>query len=111
MAKSKKFTGLKIFWFIIFVAMTAFLLYGLIDVLSSKGQDGWQVALVAYLTIMVIIIGMIGYGVCILIALFGIVLSLINKGETKSSLISFMVMAVLPIIAEVIFIVIANLLA
>ena len=111
--KEKKFTGLKIVWAVIFIAITAWMIWGLADVLASKGQKGWGIGLALYLTLIVMVFGSIGYVIDIIIAIVGVVLSVRNLNETtsKKTLISFIVMAVLPIVVEATLIITCKLLA
>ncbi len=111
--KEKKFIGLKIVWAVIFIAMTVWMAWGLVDVLVSKGQKGWEIGLAIYLTFMVITFGSIGYAIDLIVAIVGVVLSFKNLNETtsKKTLISFIVMAVLPIIVEATLIITCKLLA
>lgn len=111
--KEKKFTGLKIVWAVIFIAITAWMIWGLADVLASKGQKGWGIGLALYLTLIVMVFGSIGYVIDIIIAIVGVVLSVRNLNATtsKKTLISFIVMAVLPIVVEATLIITCKLLA
>jgi len=112
--KNKIYTILKIVWGIIVVALTAWLVWGLIDVINNPNEANRGLELAVYLTFIVIIFGVIGYGISTLIGLVGAVVAFINlrKGLTsKGNLICFVIMALVPIILEAGFIIACQLLA
>jgi hypothetical protein len=111
---NKTYTILKIIWGIIVVALTAWLVWELIDIVNKTDDTSKGIELAVYLILMVIIFGIIGYGISALIGLVGAVVAFINlkKGlTTKGNFICFVIMAIVPIILEVGFIIACQLLA
>ena len=107
--KSKFLTSLKIIFAIIYLAVTIWLVWGLIDiVISPSGVNSLDVAL--YLAFIVIIFGSIGYILSLIPAIMGLIYSIAKKFG-KSNIIFFIVAVILPIITETIIIIICNLLA
>ena len=81
---NKTYTILKIIWGIIVVALTAWLVWELIDIVNKTDDTSKGIELAVYLILMVIIFGIIGYGISALIGLVGAVVAFINfkKGLT-----------------------------
>lgn len=107
--KSKLLTTLKVIYLIIYIALTAYLVWGLLDiVITPSSNPSLEVAV--YLTIVVIIIGGIGYIVSLIPAIIGLIYSIVKRAG-KGNIIFFIVAIILPIISEIAFIVTCQMLA
>ena len=110
----KKLTAVKIVWLVVMAVLTAWLVWGLVDVINTHDQTTSGLSLAVYLVIMVLIFGGIGYGVCALIGIVGTIVVAVNikKGiTTKGTLAWFICMIVIPIVFETAFIVVCKLIA
>ncbi len=98
-------TILKILSAVFYALVTAYLVYGLIDVLSSGGNVSLGIAV--YLTFSVIILGSIGYIITLIPAIIGLISS-IAKEAGLFSILYFVVFILLPIITEGVIIIICQ---
>lgn len=101
----KKLTFLKIISAIICVATFIYLLVGLINATGGNSSNpGLELAV--YLTFSVIIFGVIGNAIAVILAVIGLIHTLINreKGQCNSQVITFIVLTVLPILSQAFFI-------
>lgn len=101
--KYKSLLVFKILFIVAYVLMTAFLVWNFIDALNSENVG---LSLALYLALIVIIIGSIGYIVCLTLAIIGLIISIIKK--TKPNIITFIIFTFLPIITEAIIIIITT---
>lgn len=101
--KYKSLLIFKILFIVAYALMTAFLVWNLIDSLTSENVG---LSLALYLALIVIIIGSIGYIVCIILAIVGLIISIVKK--TKPNIITFVIFTLLPIITEAIIIIITT---
>ncbi len=107
--KSKFLTALKIIFSVIYLAVTIWLVWGLVDIaISPSGVNSLDVAL--YLVFIVLIFGSIGYILSLIPAIIGLIYSSVKK-LGKGNIISFIIAVILPIITEAILIIVCNLLA
>ena len=103
----KKFKAIKIIWLVVMGLITALLVWGLIDVVGVEEGSKKGLAVAAYLIIMVIILGGIGYGACFLIGIVGTIVTAVNlkKGlTTKGTLVWFVLMIIIPALLETTFV-------
>ena len=107
--KSKFLAALKIIFIIIYVLLTAFLAWGLIDTLTAPSENA-SLALGLYLAIVVIIFGLIGYAVSLITAAIGLIVAIV-KHAGKGDVGFFIVAVILPIVTEGAFILICQLIA
>lgn len=105
--KTKKRIALKVIALVIYLAITAFLLYGLIDAKTTEGSAK-GLSMAVYLVFCVLIFGIIGNILALIPAIIGLVLSIISYDKEKSlgNVITFTILTVLPILTEAIFILI-----
>lgn len=107
----KKYTVFKVLAIVFYLLTLIYLIYGAIDVVVIPVEESARgIALAAYLTFGVIILGGIGFAISIVFSFVGGILSLIGykKGNVKSStVIFFAALVLLPVITEVLFITIA----
>ncbi len=106
--KSKFVKALKIIYAIIYLAVTVYLVWGLLDIVIHP-VDNMALSTALYLSIVVIIFGTIGYIISVVVALVGLFVS-IGKKEPKGSIIYFIVATLLPVLTEAIIIIICKLL-
>ncbi len=110
--KYKKFTALKIISAVVWLITLAWLIYGAIDVaMIPLDNNGRGISVAFFLTFNVIIFGGIGNAISLIISLVGTLTSLVGykQGTVKlSTLITFLILFILPIITEVIFIIVAK---
>ena len=104
--KSKLLTSLKIAIFIVYVALTIWICWGLLDIIINPTEN-FSASVAIYLAIVVIIFGMIGYSVCLILALIGLIV-VIKKRAGKGNLIFFIVSIILSIITEMTFILVCK---
>lgn len=107
--KSKLLATLKVIYLIIYLALTVYLAWGLVDIVITPSSNQ-SLEIAVYLTFMVIMIGGIGYIVSIIPALIGLI-ACITKRAGKGSIIFFIVAVLLPIISEFVFITACQMLA
>ncbi len=98
--------SLKIIFIIIYVALTAFLTWGLIDTLTTPSENS-SLALGIYLAIVVIIFGGIGYALSLITAVVGLIAATV-KHAGKGNVIFFIVAVLLPIVTEIAFVLICQ---
>ncbi len=109
--KYKKYTALKIISLIVWLITLAWLTYGAIDVAKISDTNSRGLSVAFYLTFSVIIFGGIGNVVSLIVSTVGAMIAGIGykQGTVKlSTLITFLILFVLPIITEVIFIIVAK---
>lgn len=107
--KSKFLTALKIIFIIIYVLLTAFLAWGLIDTLTAPSENA-SLGLAIYLAIVVIIFGGIGYALSLVVAILGMIVAIVKRAG-KGNVAFFIVAVLLPILTEMAFIFICQALA
>ena len=98
-------TFLKILYSVLFVAVTAFLVYGLLDIVISPSENA-SLELALYLTFNVIIIGSIAYIITLIPAIIGLISSIV-AGE-GGNIVFFIIAVLLPFIAEFIIITVSK---
>ena len=108
----KKYRFLTFLVTIIFVAVTAYLIYCAVD-LSKIPADasGRGISVAAFLALGVIIIGGIGNGVVLLLSALGTLISAVGyrRGKVEfGTLLHFIMFMIFPIISEVVFLFIAS---
>ncbi|MBQ9756036.1 MAG: hypothetical protein IJV99_00385 [Clostridia bacterium] len=98
---------LKVLSAIIYLVVTAFLIYGLIGCLDDKKV---KVSLAFYLTFSVIIFGSIGNIISTIVSLVGLIISIIKRknGGSMADVIYFIVMVILPALTEIVIILITK---
>ena len=98
---TKKYKGIFIAQLIILVLITAFLVYGFIDVVVDPDETSRAIGIVFYLTIFLVFCGGIGYVVSMILGVIGLVLSVKAKkqglAETKT-MVKFIVTTALPVV-------------
>ncbi|MBE5756645.1 MAG: hypothetical protein E7342_02480 [Clostridiales bacterium] len=105
--KSTFLIVLKTIFAIIYTGVTLWLLWGYIDVLNATNNQALSLSL--FLALLVIIYGSIFYGLSLLIAIVGLIISIIKK--SKFNIISFIIAICLPIVSEAGFIIASQILA
>jgi len=98
---------LKVLSAVIYLVVTAFLIYGLIGCLDDKKV---KVSLAFYLTFSVIIFGSIGNIISTIVSLAGLIISIIKRknGGSMADVIYFIVMVILPALTEIVIILITK---
>lgn len=105
--KPKKLLVPRIISAVLYVLVTAFLVYSLIDSLNSNNVS---LSIALYLSIIVIIFGSISYGVCIIFSFVCFIIAMVKrKTLTKATPIYFAIFTALPILTEFLLIVICKL--
>ncbi len=94
---------LKIIFLIAHVLISAFLIISMFDSLSSANPE---LSLALYLALIVIIFGTIGYAVCLILAIVGLIISIVKK--SKNNIIVFTIFMFLPILTEFLIIIITK---
>ena len=107
--KSKFLTALKIIFIIIYVLLTAFLAWGLIDTLTAPSENA-SLGLAIYLAIVVIIFGGLGYAVSLISAILGLIVAIVKRSG-KGNVAFFIIAIFLPVVTEIAFILICQALA
>ena len=103
----KKFTALKIITAILFALTTIWLVWGFIDVANSRPTDGSSADFSGLAIAVLIIYGTIGYIITFIASLVGTIVSAVNRknGTPKGTLIFFILIMVLTVIAELVVLV------
>lgn len=111
---------IKIIWIIVYILFTVFQIYSIINGyndsinnIENKNDDSQVIinTMPIVLVFIVIIIGCIGYGALIITGLVGFSITMViakknySIKEAKSSLISFFIITIIPIITEAILII------
>lgn len=110
--KSKALTALKIIWAILIVAITAFLVWGAVDtfIQESNNDGSFQgLGIALYLIYFVMILGSIGYGVTVIIAIAGLIVSIVKK--YKGSSVFFIFAIIIPVVTEFLIIYLCKILS
>ena len=100
--KLKSLIVFKILFSIFYGLVTAFLIWGLIDSLTSNNVG---ISLAFYIALCIIIIGSIGYIIAMIFSITGFIISIVKKIKKES--IIFIILTILPIITEGLFIILA----
>lgn len=104
--KNKLLTFLKVFYLIVYLAITIYLVWSFLDIVISPSQNvGLEVAV--FLSLVVIILGSVGYLICISISITGFVISLVKK-KGVGNLLFFTIATLLPILTEAIIIILCQ---
>lgn len=96
---------LKILYAVIYIAVTAYLVYGFLDIVISPSENV-SLELAVYLTFSVIIIGGIGYIISLIPAIIGLISSIVS-GE-GGNVLFFIIAVILPIVSEFVLITITK---
>lgn len=103
MEKKSKQLVWKILFLVAYLAITAFILIQYFELLSIADEPSHGLSLAVFLIVIVLIIGGIGYGVSLIFAVIGLILSIIKKSG-KGNVVFFSIATALPIITEGVFI-------
>lgn len=107
--KQKKLLVPRIISAVLYLLVTAFLVYSLIDSLNSENLS---LSIALYLAIIVIIFGSIGYGVCIIFSFVCFIVAIAKrKILAKGTSTYFAIFTILPVLTEFLIIVICKLIA
>ena len=100
-----KYLALKIVSIIVYLALLTFLLIEFIPILSQTDINNKKIMIAAFLVLILIIIGGIGAIVSTLISIVGLIIAIANrkKDQTKTHVIYFIIMSILPLLTEIIF--------
>lgn len=108
----KRYRFLSVLITVIFVAITAYLIYGVVDVSKIPADaSGRGISVAAFLAFGVIIIGGIGNGVVLLLSALGTLISAVGyrRGKVEfGTLLHFIMFMIFPIISEVVFLLITS---
>ncbi len=106
--KSKFLFVLKLIFALIYIGMTIWLAWGLIDVVTTPSENT-SLSVALYLSFIIIIFGVIGYAIALIPAIIGLIATIVRRD--KGNFIFFVCAMLLPIITEVAFIIIGKALA
>ena len=106
-----KFNALKIINIVLFVFTTLWFVWGLIDIANSRPVEGSSADFSGLAVAVLIIYGTIGYIISFILSVVGTIVSAVNvkNGTPKGTLILFILIMVLTVIAELVFLVVAAL--
>lgn len=107
--KSKLLTVMKILFLIIYLSVTVWLVFGLLDILITPSGDV-KVEIALYLTFIIIIFGTLGYSASLIFAIIGFIFTLVKK-QGKGNVIFFTIALILPILTQTALIVTCQLIA
>ncbi len=99
--RSKLLIALKLIFALIYIGLTIWLAWGLIDVLTTPSENT-SLSLALYLSFIIIIFGIIGYAIALIPAIIGLIATIARRD--KGNFIFFVCAVLLPIITEAIFI-------
>ena len=105
----KKLTALKVISIIFFVATFVLLLIGLIDSLGNEGNS-LTLGMALYFIFFVLVFGLIGNVLALIPAVIGLIYTAkkSKQADVKNQLIFYIVITALPIISELAFIIICQ---
>lgn len=106
--KSKFLLALKLVFALIYIGLTIWLAWGLIDVVATPSENT-SLSVALYLSFVIIIFGVIGYAIALIPAIIGLIATIIKRD--RGNIIFFLCAVVLPIITEVVFILLGKALA
>lgn len=105
----RKLTALKVVSIILFVATLAFLLIGLVDALGNEG-NAYKLGIALYFIFFVLVFGLIGNVLALIPALIGLIYTAkkAKQANVKKQLVFYIIITALPIISELAFIIICQ---
>ena len=106
--KGKFLFVLKLIFALIYIGLTIWLAWGLIDVVNTPSENT-SLSIALYLSFIIIIFGMIGYAIALIPAVIGLIAAIVRRD--KGNIIFFLCAMILPIITEIAFILIGKVLA